>query len=549
MTTPSKTLNILTAKTGFYAGINRRVAIPAKLILGALILWAAGFPSHANKILSGLNSNILSNFAAWYIWVMALFTMLCLALVLWPAAGRLKLGRSQDTPEFSNFSWISMMFGAGIGVGMMTWSVAEPLHHLQSSPEVIMGTADAAGANNAVHAFKWAYLQWGLSAWSCYAICGLAMGYFVYRRNLPLTIRSSLSALFGSRLEGPLGHTVDVVAVVATILGIAQTLGFGVEQFVAGLYRIGVGDWLLNTTGKPTPAAIIFAIIFIVGGSTVSAISGVGKGVKWLSNLNMGLSIFLLGFFLLFGASWFGVTLFGQSTLEYLRELPKMMFTIWEADGTEVGDGLASWQGAWTVFTFAWWIAFAPFVGLFLARISKGRTVRGFILGAIIAPTLISIAWFSFAGGTAANLELSGVAQGSIFAASDGAKMFATVDMVLASAAPFVTWSMAFIIVTLLITYLVTSADSAILIVNTINAGGSEAPKSKRHIVFWGITLGLVVGVLQLVGGLSAIKTAMVIGALPFSVVMVLMCVSLVKAIYEDTHLDKGDTSRASQID
>ena len=423
---------------------------------------------------------------------------------------------------------------------MMTWSVAEPLYHLQSSPEVILGTADAGQANNALNAFKWAYLHWGLSAWACYSVCGLALGYFAYRRNLPLTIRSSLAALFGSRLEGALGHIIDIVAVVATILGVAQTLGFGVEQFVAGMHRIGLGEWLLNAAGKPTFPAILFAVLTIVGASTVSALSGVGKGIKWLSNLNMVLSIFLLGFFLIFGASWFGLSLFGNGFIEYLRGLPEMMLTVWKADDSPIGDGLAGWQGAWTVFTFAWWIAFAPFVGLFLARISKGRSVREFILGAILPPTLISVAWFAFAGGTAADLELSGIAQGAIYAASDGAKMFATVDVLLASAAPILSWGMAFIIVTLLITYLVTSADSAILIVNTINSGGSNVPKSKRHIIFWGVMLGLVVAVLQFIGGLDAIKTAMVIGALPFSLVMALMCLSLGKAIYRDARAEKA---------
>jgi len=319
VTDNSPRLNIPTSSTGFYAGMSRRIAIPAKLILGALILWAVIFPAQANKALTGFNGFILSNFASWYIWTMALFTLFCLGLVLWPAGGRLKLGQAGDKPEFSNFSWISMMFGAGIGVGMMTWSVAEPLYHLKSSPEVILGTAGSGQADNALNAFKWAYLHWGLSAWACYAVCGLALGYFAYRRNLPLTIRSSLSAIFGSKLEGGLGHVVDIVAVVATILGISQTLGFGVEQFVAGMYRIGFGDWLLDASDKPTSAAIIFAVLTIVGASTFSAISGVGKGIKWLSNLNMVLSVFLLLFFLLFGATWFGLNVFGMGTLEYPR--------------------------------------------------------------------------------------------------------------------------------------------------------------------------------------------------------------------------------------
>lgn len=529
-------LNIATSASGVYKGVNPRVALPSSIILLALVIWAVIFPDQAGAILTGFNDLILRHFARWYIWLLALFALFCLLIAIWPKSGKLKLGQAEDKPEFSNFSWISMMFGAGIGVGMMTWSIAEPLYHLQQSPETITGAADAGQLNNAHNAFKWAYFHWGFSAWSAYAVCGLAMAYFAYRRNLPLTIRSTLSEIFGRRLEGSLGHIIDIVAVVATVLGIAQTLGFGVEQFIAGMHRLGLGEWLLTAGDTPSSAAIIFAMIVIVGASTLSAISGIGKGIKWLSNLNMVLSAFLLGVFLIFGASWFGLKIFTFATLEYLIELPKMMVNVWKANGTETGDALASWQGAWTVFTFAWWIAFAPFVGLFLARISKGRTVREFLCGAVIAPTIISIAWFAFAGGTAASFEITGIANGAIFGASDGAKMFATMDMIVSSAGTIISWLMALVIVVLLMTYLVTSADSAILIVNTINSGGAnKAENAKSHIIFWGITLGLVAGVLQLIGGLSAIKTAMVIGALPFSFVMLLMTISMAKAIYRDT--------------
>ena len=532
MQEPITDLPIKTADSGFYSGFNVNVTVSSKLAVGALVLWAVAFPEQAGVVLSGLNSFILANFGTWYIYVMASFVLVCLVLALWPAAGRLKLGLDEDKPEFSNFSWFSMMFGAGIGVGMLTWAVAEPIYHFKNNPEVIQGLVEGGSKENFINAYQWSYLHWGFSAWASYAIAGLSLAFFSYRRNLPLTIRSSLTPLFGNRMSGWFGSLVDIVAVIATILGVAQTLGFGVEQFVAGLSRIGIGDWLINEEGNASSMGIIVAITIIMTASTLSALSGVGKGIKWLSNINMGLSIFLLAFLMLFGSTAFGFQALFAGMWEYIINLPSMMFTVYQGDGAGgVADKLEGWQGAWSVFYWAWWVAFAPFVGLFLARISRGRTIREFVLGALIVPAIMCFVWFSFAGGTAIEMELSGVAEGAIFGASDGDKIFAMTGLMLGDT---LGWCMAVLIVVLLMTYLVTSADSAVLIVNTINAAGDEGPKAKPHIIFWGVALAAVVAALLLVGGLKAIQTAMVIGALPFSLVMVLMWISLLKAIFRD---------------
>ncbi|KJZ20071.1 BCCT family transporter [Loktanella sp. S4079] len=524
-------LPIKVADRGFYRGFSLDVTLSSKIVIGLLVIWAVAFPDQAASVLGGLNAFILANFATWYVGVMAAFVIVCIVLALWPAAGRLKLGLPEDEPEFSNFSWFSMMFGAGIGVGMLTWAVAEPIYHFNNNPDVIQGLATSKGDDNVLNAFKWSYLHWGFSAWSSYAIAGLALAFFSYRRSLPLTIRSSLTPIFGKSLSGPLGHFIDAVAVIATILGVAQTLGFGVNQFVDGLSRIGIGDWITKADGSPSTLGVIVAIIVIMGASTLSALSGVGKGIKWLSNLNMGLSIFLLGFLMLFGSTWFGTVAMFAGIWDYLINLPAMAVTVFSG-GSETGDALVGWQGGWTVFYWAWWVAFAPFVGLFLARISRGRTIREFVLGAVIVPALMCFVWFAWAGGTAIDLELTGQAGGQIFEATDGGKIFAVTDILLGGGV--LSWLMAVIIVVLLMTYLVTSADSAVLIVNTINAAGDEGPKARPHIIFWGVALGSVVAALLLIGGIGAIQTAMVIGALPFSVVMVLMSISLVKAIYLD---------------
>lgn len=552
---PITELPISTAEGGFYNGFATSVAVPAKIIISALCVWAIFWPIASGAVLNGINSVILDLFAAWYIWTVALFVLVCLGLAIWPTGGRMKLGTENDKPEFSNFSWFSMMFGAGIGVGMLTWAVAEPIAHFKNNPSVIQGATTALGEDNVREAYVWSFLHWGLGAWACYAVAGLCLAFFSYRRGLPLTIRSSLTPLFGKSLAGTLGHVIDIVAVVATILGVAQTLGFGVDQLIAGFTRIGIGGLVheagaLDATGKDIAGTvntfgIVVALLIIMGASTLSALSGVGKGIKWLSNINMVLSIILLGFFIIFGATFFGATAFFVGIWDYILALPFLSFNVYTSDGVEGSQAslLAQWQGWWPVFYWAWWIAFAPFVGLFLARISKGRTIREFVLGAMIVPSLMCFVWFAWAGGTAVDLELNGAANGIILDASNGDKIFAMTEFMLSPIGDWLAWGMALLIVTLLMTFLVTSADSAVLIVNTINAAGDEGPKSRPHILFWGSALALVVGGLLISGGTSAIQTAMVIGALPFSAVMVLMCISLIKAIYNDGRREKAGIS------
>ncbi|MEM6888267.1 MAG: BCCT family transporter [Pseudomonadota bacterium] len=548
---PLSDLPIRTADSGFYRGFNVDVTVVSKLIISILVVWCIFWPVKSGTVLNGMNGFILQNFAAWYIWVVALFVIVCIILALWPTAGKMLLGQPGEKPEFSNFSWFSMMFGAGIGVGMLTWAVAEPVAHFGSNPETIMGLTTGGTADNVRMAYKWSFLHWGFGAWACYAIIGLSLAFFAYRRGLPLTIRSALTPLFGRALSGKLGHLIDVVAVVATILGVAQTLGFGVEQFVAGLTRIGIGG-LMNEDGGATFVGIIVALLVIMGASTLSALSGVGKGIKWLSNINMVLSIFLLSFFILFGATWFGFSAMFVGLFDYMVAFPELSFNVWKSDGVEGSEAflLAQWQGWWPVFYWAWWIAFAPFVGLFLARISRGRTIREFVLGALIVPALMCFVWFSWAGGTAIDLELNGEANGVIFDAANGDKIFAMTEFMLSPIAEVLAWGMAVVIVTLLMTFLVTSADSAVLIVNTINAAGDEGPKARPHILFWGAALGLVVAGLLISGGTSAIQTAMVIGALPFSIVMALMCIALLKAIWNDGRREAaGIPTTVSEID
>ena len=530
---PITDLNIHTATSGFYDGFSKFVAVGSKIAIGALILWAMIFPDAAGATLKSIRATIDANTGSWYMYVMTFYILVCLLLALMPSTGKIRLGGVDSKPEFSNFSWFSMMFGAGIGIGMLTYATGEPIYHFGTNPDVITGATTASEADNVRAAMKWSFLHWGFSAWGCYAVVGLALAFFSYSRGLPLTIRSGLTPLLGRSLEGPLGHVIDIVSVIATILGVSVTLGYGVSQFAAGLYNITGMEWLMTAEGSPTTVAMILCLVIVMILSTLSALSGVGKGIKWLSNINMGLSFFILAFFLVFGSSMFALKALFVGMWDYIINLPAMSLTVFNGDGVadSVATQLAGWQGGWTIFYWAWWIAFAPFVGLFLARISKGRTIREYVLGAMIVPSVMCFVWFAFVGGTAIDLTLNGGAGDAITGAGLSSQLFAMINFMLS---PALATLMSIVIVVLLLTYLVTSADSAVLIINTIAAAGDESPKGRVHIIAWGLILTLVIGGLLLAGGLGAINTAMIIGALPFSVVMALMGISLLKALWRD---------------
>lgn len=532
---PLVELDIETHDGGFYDGFSREVTIPAKIIVTLIILWAIFFPVNAMETLEVANSTIISAFSGWYVYIVAFLVICSAVLVLVPHVGSLKLGPPGEKPEFSRASWFSMLFGAGIGIGMLTFSTGEPLAHFSNNPDIIRGTIEARSAEAVRPAYIYTFLHWGFGAWCTYALVGLGIGYVAHRRGLPLTIRSSLAPLFGERLTGLPGHSVDVVAVVATILGVSYTLAFGVQQFVAGLYRIGLGDWLMveGASGDLTAStgAIITALLVLVGASTLSALSGVGRGIKWLSNINMGLSFGLLALFAVVGSGLYGLQLLGTGIWDYIVNLPAQSLSLFADDGSEIAGALVDWQLGWTVMYWAWWIAFAPFVGMFIARISRGRTIREYVLGVALVPSLMCFVWMALVGGTAIDLELSGVARGAIVDAPMADQLFATLALLLD---PGTAAIVSGLVVVLLMTYLITSADSAILIVNTINGAGDNEGSRRYHILFWGTALAFVVGSMLILGGIEAIRITMIIGALPFSLVLAAMCASIIKAVVFD---------------
>jgi choline/carnitine/betaine transport len=533
---PMVDFEIETHDRGFYDGFSRSVTIPGKVIVSMIVVWALFFPLNALEALQLANSTIISSFSGWYIYLVALLVVACVVLALLPKSGRLRLGAPDEKPEFSRFSWFAMLFGAGIGIGMLTFSTGEPLAHFTNNPDIIRGLIDPRSPEAVRPAYLYTFLHWGFGAWCTYALVGLAIGYVSHRRGLPLTIRSSLVPIFGRAMSGPMGHIVDIVAVVATILGVSYTLGFGVEQFVAGLYRLGMGDWLMVESADgsgltSSAAAIVVALLVLIGASTISALSGVGRGIKWLSNLNMGLSFALLALFAVVGSGLYGLELLGVGIWDYFVTLPQQSLTLFTSDGSETGDALVAWQEGWSVSYWAWWIAFAPFVGMFIARISRGRTLREYILGVALVPSLMCFVWMALVGGTAIDLELSGVAGGTIVDANMADQLYATLAVLLS---PEVAFVVSGLVVILLMTYLITSADSAILIVNTINGAGEDEGGRRFHILFWGVALAFVVGSMLILGGIEAIRITMIIGALPFSFVVLAMCASIIKAVVYD---------------
>lgn len=538
MKPPVTELNIKVGKKGFYEGFNPGTTIGSKVLIILLVLWAAVFSDQAGALLLKIRGWSFEAFGPWYIGAMAFVVIMCLGLALIPSTGRIRLGGPGSKPEFSSFSWFSMMFGAGVGIGMLVFSTAEPMYHFASNPDTIIGAIAPKSEETLRSVYKWSFFHWGLTAWGCYGLVGLALAFFAYNRNLPLTIRSSLTPLFGKKLEGPLGDAVDITAVIATILGIAVTIGYGISMFASGMHIIAGSEWMVNGEGSPSVSSMLVALVIIMGASIFSAASGVNKGIKWLSNINMVLSFALILFFLIFGAPVVALKSLFIGLYDYVINFPVQAITYWAFSDVEPAATLYKWQSVWwTVFYWAWWIAFAPFVGMFFARISRGRTIREYILGTMFIPSLMCFIWFTVVGGTAINLELTGLAGGSILAAGQEAQLYAALKVMVSSGLFKVLTSM---VVILLLTYLVTSADSGVLVLNTILSGGDDGQKARKHIIFWGSALTAVIAVLLLAGGLAAIKSAMLVGALPFSAIMVLMGVSLFKALIRDALREKS---------
>jgi len=436
--------------------INPRVFWGASAIIVALLLTTIAVPGSADHAFKAAQAWAIDTFGWFYIAAVAFFLVVVLLLGFGPA-GRLKLGPDDAEPDFPYVSWLAMLFAAGMGIGLMYFAVAEPIQHYISPPEAESGTIGAAREAMAI-----TFHHYGVHAWAIYALVGLSLAYFSYRKDLPLTLRSGLSPLLGRRIDGPLGDAIDIFAVCGTVFGVATSLGFGVSQMTAGLaYNYGVPD------GTTTKLAVI---VLVMGAATLSVLSGADRGIRRLSELNLTVAVLLMLFVLALGPTLFLLRALVQNFGLYLDHLVIRTFTLYAYEPR-------AWMADWTLFYWAWWIAWSPFVGMFIARISRGRTIREFVIGVLFVPTAFTFLWMTVFGNTAIALDL-GVAHGGIAQAVQADLSTALFKFLEYLPAAGVTSTLAIALVAI---FFVTSADSGALVIDTLASGGAEdTPRWQR---------------------------------------------------------------------
>jgi len=481
---------------------------PAAGLIIAITAFSMIAPKIAKSVFDTLQSGVINSFSWYYVLITAFFV----AFALWLGFSRfgdIKLGKDDDKPEFSMISWISFLFAAGMGIGLVFYGVAEPLSHFANPRPGVTGTE----IELAQKAMSQTFLHWGVHAWAIYVVVGLALAYAIHRRGRPISIRWTLEPLLGKRIRGGWGNLIDVIALVGTVFGVATSLGLGVLQISAGLEKTGVAEANLTTQ--------IAVIIVIVAFTIVSLVSGIGRGMKWLSTTNLLLAAVLLVFLLIVGPTAFLFREFVQSMGNYLQGFIGLSFNV----SAYAGEAGAQWQAGWTTFYWGWWMSWAPFVGVFIARVSKGRTVREFVGGVMLVPTVLTFLWFSVLGGNAIYRELYG--QGGLIAA-DGSVDADSALFDLLAGLPAGT-ALTFGAILLIGIFFVTSADSGALVMSMIATGGSAEPP-KRIRIFFALLASFLAIALLITGGLQTLQTAAILSALPFSVVMLMMCAATVTA-------------------
>ena len=473
------------------------------------LIFSARAEAAFNAVLAATNSGF-----GWFYILTANLLVLAALFFAFGRYGKIRIGGPNARPEFSRNAWYAMLISAGMGIGLMFWSVAEPIFHL-NAPAPLFGV-EAGSPEAGKAALATTFYHWGLHPWSIYALVALALSFFAYNRGLPLTFRSVFYPLLGPRIYGGWGNAIDILTVLATLAGLATSLGFGVGQAAAGLnFLFG---WPQSTAFQ------VFLIAAITSVAVLSVVAGLDHGVKRLSQLNIGMAGLFMAFLLIVGPALFILPAFVQSLGFYGSALPELAF--WNEAFTDT-----DWQGGWTVFYWGWWISWSPFVGMFIARVSKGRTVRELILGVVVFPSLLSFFWMSVFGGTALNLQLTGTRD--VAAAVSDNVATALFDML--QAFPWAPVA-SFVGVVLVISFFVTSADSGSLVIDHLTSGGKlDSPASQR--VFWAAMVGVLAAVLLIGGGLAALQTAAVATGLPFAAVLLFLCWSLQRAFHEELDL------------
>ncbi|WP_417656923.1 BCCT family transporter [Pseudidiomarina aestuarii] len=492
------------------ARLNPPVFYSAAGLIFLILLFTSIFPESADSLFQTMQSTIIANGSWFYVLAVAMI-LLTVVYLGFSRYGMIKLGPDHSVPDYSRLTWFSMLFSAGMGIGLMFFGVAEPVMHFLAPPVAETGTTEAAR-----EAMKITFFHWGLHAWAIYAIVALILAFFAYRHGLPLTLRSALYPLIGDRIYGPIGHVVDVFAVIGTVFGVATSLGYGVSQVNSGL------GYLFDV-----PVSTTVQVMLIVGVTLLAIISvttGLDKGIRRLSELNMGLAVLLLVFILLAGPTVFLLQAFVQNTGSYIADIVGNTFNLFAYEKTD-------WIGGWTVFYWGWWLSWAPFVGLFIARVSRGRTIREFVSGVLLVPAGFTLMWMTVFGNSAIDLIMN---QG----ASQLAEMVET-DVPVALFAflenfPFSTF-LSGLATLMVIVFFVTSSDSGSMVVDMLCSNGrDDTPVWQR--IFWASGEGVVAIVLLLAGGLGALQTMTIASALPFTIILTIATYGLIKALRVDVH-------------
>jgi glycine betaine transporter len=489
-------------------------AVAAALAL-AFVVWGVIAPDGMGDLTGKAMSWVTGSFGWLFILTSGAFVLFSAYLAL-SRYGNIKLGPDDSVPEFSRFSWISMMFATGMGIGLMFYGVAEPLYHLNGPP---MGMAEPGTPAAAQLAMEYTFFHWGFHPWAMYAVIGLSIGYFAYRKRNGNLVSGAFRPLLGHRVDRAPGKAIDVVAIFATLFGSATSLGLGALQITGGIDEV-------FGSGRDSKLLAVGVIVFLTVCFVVSAVSGIERGVKWLSNANAVAAALLALFLFVVGPTVFILGTFTESLGGYLTQLPAMSFR----DGVFDADVASPWLSAWTIFYWAWWISWTPFVGMFIARISKGRTIREFVVYVILVPSLVSFVWFSILGGSAFDLQLNqGKDMGAVVDAGMEGALFETLGSF-----PLGTVTSA-LAVFLIAIFFVTGADSASIVMGMLSQRGCEEPK-RRLTVFWGVTTGAVAAVLLWSGGLKALQTLVILVAGPFMLILIAMCVSTLKALRDEPY-------------
>ncbi len=479
--------------------------ISVAIVLVAVIFGVAA-PDLFEKVTGNIQDLLTTAFGWYYLILVTVIVVFCIFLIFSPV-GVIKLGKPDEKPEFSKGSWFAMLFSAGMGIGLVFWGAAEPLSHFMTPPLAEGGTSAAQK-----EAMRYTFFHWGIHAWAIYGIVALALAYFQFRKGEPGLISATLKPVLGKSMEGKLGTIVDVLAVFATIVGVATTLGFGAAQINGGL------SYLWGVPKTFTVQVIIVSIVTVL--FMISAWSGLGKGIKILSNANIFLAVALLLLMFFAGPTILILNLFTDSIGGYIQNIVQMSFRI-----APLNEEHRSWINSWTIFYWAWWISWSPFVGIFIARVSRGRTIREFVIGVLLLPAIVSFFWFAVFGTSAIGVQTAGIVD---------LTGFSTEEVLFAVFSQY-PWStvLSLVSLTLVGTFFITSADSATFVLGMQTTYGSLTPPNRVKLT-WGIAQSTVALILLYSGGLQALQNMLIVAAFPFSIIMVLMMLSLYRSLSKE---------------